>query len=167
MVSKKIIHPLEPVWNSECRALILGTMPSPKSRMVGFYYGHPQNRFWRVLAEIFGETVPNSNAEKTSFLLQHRIALWDVLKSCRICGASDQSITEPVPNDFSVLLKETEIQSIYTTGRKAFQLYESLVYPKTKIHAIALPSTSPANCRMSFHDLIDAYRVLLNTVSTK
>lgn len=167
MVSKKIIHPLEPVWNPECKALILGTMPSPKSRMAGFYYGHPQNRFWRVLAEIFDEAVPISNAEKISFLLQHQIALWDVLKSCQICGASDQSITEPVPNDFSVLLQKADIQSIYTTGRKAFQLYESLVYPKTKIHAIALPSTSPANCRMSFYDLADAYRVLLNTVSTK
>lgn len=111
--STLVVHPLKPVYDKNSRALILGTMPSPKSREYGFYYSHPQNRFWRVAAGLYNAPVPETNEEKASFLLQHRIAMWDVLKSCRIAGADDASIREPVPNDIAGLLKNEYTQNIY------------------------------------------------------
>ena len=158
-----IEHTLEPVYDSQSKILILGTMPSPKSREYGFYYSHPQNRFWRVMAALFHERLPESNAEKTEFLLKNRIALWDVLKSCSIDGADDGSIRDPVPNDFSVLLRRADIRRIYTTGAKATSLYRRLCLPVTKRPSVYLPSTSPANCRhYTLQTLTDRYRVILN-----
>jgi hypoxanthine-DNA glycosylase len=155
--SEKIVHPLQPVFSADSRILILGTMPSPKSRETGFYYGHPQNRFWRVLAAVLQQSVPNSKEEKIHLLLQNDIALWDVLHSCSINGAEDASIQEPEVNDILGLLKRTSITKIFTTGQKAFSLYEKMVFPVVGIHAVCLPSTSPANCRCSFTQLLQAY----------
>jgi len=158
-----IEHPLPPVFDENSRVLILGTMPSPKSREYGFYYSHPRNRFWRILAELYSSPLPETNQEKTALLLRHGIALWDVLKSCRIRGADDGSIRDPVPNDIEGLLKKTGIRNVFTTGSKAASLYRRLCLPKTGLAAFALPSTSPANCRRyTYEMLLDAYRVLLD-----
>ena len=152
-----VVHPLEPIFDEHSRALILGTMPSPKSREVRFYYGHPQNRFWRGLAAVFGCPVPTTNDERREFVLSHRLALWDVLRSCEISGASDASIKNAVANDLSVILDRAPIRAIFCTGTRAAALYRKLIEPKTGISAVALPSTSPANCAVSFEALCSAY----------
>lgn len=155
-------HTIGPVYDTSSKILILGTMPSPKSREYGFYYSHPQNRFWRVLAELLQTPIPSSNEEKRVLCLSHHIALWDVLQSCSIEGADDASIREPVANDISGLLQKTGIRRVFTTGTKAAALYKRLCFPSTQLAAVALPSTSPANCRhYSYPDLVGAYRVIL------
>ena len=156
-----IIHSIEPVFDAESRVLILGTMPSPKSREVQFYYGHPQNRFWRVLAAVLGEEVPRSVPEKEAMLLRHRIALWDVLAECEITGASDSSIRNPVANDLSVILGHAPVQAVFTTGATAWKLYTKLQKPHTGIEAVRLPSTSPANCAVKMEALTEAYKAIL------
>lgn len=156
-----IIHSIEPVFDTESRVLILGTMPSPKSREVQFYYGHPQNRFWRVLAAVLGEEVPRSVPEKKAMLLRHRIALWDVLAECEITGASDSSIRNPVANDLSVILDHAPVQAVFTTGATAWKLYTRLQKPHTGIEAVRLPSTSPANCAVKMEALTEAYKAIL------
>lgn len=156
-----IIHSIEPVFDTESRVLILGTMPSPKSREVQFYYGHPQNRFWRVLAAVLGEEVPRSVPEKKAMLLRHRIALWDVLAECEITGASDSSIRNPVANDLSVVLDHAPVQAVFTTGATAWKLYTRLQKPHTGIEAVRLPSTSPANCAVKMEALTEAYKAIL------
>ena len=156
-----IIHSIEPVFDAESRVLILGTMPSPKSREVQFYYGHPQNRFWRVLAAVLGEEVPRSVPEKKAMLLRHRIALWDVLAECEITGASDSSIRNPVANDLSVILGHAPVQAVFTTGATAWKLYTRLQKPHTGIEAVRLPSTSPANCAVKMEALTEAYKAIL------
>ena len=156
-----IIHTIEPVFNADSRVLILGTMPSPKSREVQFYYGHPQNRFWRVLAAVLGEPVPQTVPEKRELLLRRRIALWDVLAECEITGASDSSIRNPMANDLSVILDHAPIQAIFTTGATAWKLYTKLQQPQTGIRAVRLPSTSPANCAVKMEALIESYRAIL------
>ena len=158
--STQIIHPLEPVWDEHSRILILGTMPSPKSREAGFYYGHPRNRFWPVLAAVFGEEIPVGTAQRKAFCLRHGIALWDVLASCEITGADDASIREPVANPIEALLEKTPITRVFTTGKKAFDLYRKLCLAKTGVAAVSLPSTSPANCACSLEKLVEAYQVL-------
>lgn len=154
-------HTVEPVIFPKAKVLILGTFPSPKSREVGFFYGHPQNRFWKVLAGLFSEEVPRTVEEKKAFLYQHDIALWDTLASCTITGASDSSIKDPVPNDIATAIKDTDIKAIFTTGQKAYQLYNKYIKSSTGIEAISLPSTSPANCAMNLETLLSKYRVIL------
>ena len=153
MENKIITHPLKPIFDENSAVLILGTMPSPKSRENNFYYGHPQNRFWRVLSAIFGEKLPENNKERTALLLKHRIALWDVLESCEIKGAEDSSIKNPI-------LESCNIKAIFTTGKKAFSIYEKLCEPNAKISAISLPSTSPANCRFTLERLVEEYSAI-------
>lgn len=164
MENNIVTHTLKPIFNAESSVLILGTMPSPKSRENNFYYGNPQNRFWKVLSAVFNEKLPESNKERTELLLKHRIALWDVLASCEIKGADDSSIKNPVPNDLSIILDACNIKAIFTTGKKAFLLYQRFCEPKTKIQAISLPSTSPANCRMSFESLVESYMIIKETI---
>ena len=156
-----IIHSIEPVFDAESRVLILGTMPSPKSREVQFYYGHPENRFWRGLAAVLGEELPQSVPEKKAMLLRHRIALWDVLAECEITGASDSSIRNPVANDLSVILDHAPVQAVFTTGATAWKLYTRLQKPHTGIEAVRLPSTSPANCAVKMEALTEAYKAIL------
>ncbi|MEY8562075.1 DNA-deoxyinosine glycosylase [Eggerthellaceae bacterium 3-80] len=155
-------HPLQPIYNKESSVLILGTMPSPASREAGFYYAHPQNRFWRVLAGLFDESVPQTIDERTAFALRHHIALWDVLASCEIAGASDASIANPLPNNLAVVFDNAPIRCVFTTGKKAAQLYQCFdapLYPN--VTHKALPSTSSANAAMSLDDLVEAYQAIL------
>ena len=162
-MSEMIFHPLPPLIDRDSRILILGTMPSPKSREAGFYYAHPQNRFWRVLSSLFGEECPLGNEARTALLRRHGIALWDVLRSCRIEGASDASIREPLPNDIAGLLRQYPgIRRIYTTGATAGRLYEKLCLPLTGRAAQLLPSPSAANAQKSLAALIEAYRIILS-----
>lgn len=154
---KKVAHEFAPVFDASSRILMLGTMPSPKSRETGFYYGHPRNRFWTVLADVCGEERPVSKEEKIAFALRNHIAVWDVLAGCEIRGADDSSIRNPVPNDMNRILKSADIRAIYATGTKAAELYKRYCYPKTGIEAVRLPSTSPANCRMTYEELYQAY----------
>ena len=165
MDSTTVLHELSPVFNAQSRVLFLGTIPSPKSREKGFYYAHPQNRFWPVLAAVFGEEVPQTTEERRNFALLHGIALWDVLASCTIRGADDKSIKDPVANDLSIILNHADIRAIFTTGKKAAALYKKYCLPQTKREAIELPSTSPANCRYyTLERLCDVYRSALHTI---
>ncbi len=157
----RVQHELAPIYDENSTVLILGTMPSPKSREVGFYYGHPQNRFWRVMSELFAEDVQTVE-EKVEFLHRHRIALWDVLASCEIKGADDSTIKAPIANDLSNILSTANIKAIFTTGKKAEQLYLKYLEPQTGIKAIPLPSTSGANCRFyTYQDILIAYEQIL------
>lgn len=157
----RIVHTIAPIYDERSRILVLGTMPSPKSREVGFYYGHPQNRFWKVLGALFEEPEPLGNEERTAFLLAHRIALWDVLASCTIEGASDASIADPVPNDLMRIASVASLEAVFTTGSKASELFRrhsASMLPG--IDHVGLPSTSPANARMRLDHLVQAYRPL-------
>ena len=158
---KRVIHPLEPIFDENSRVLVLGTMPSPKSREVCFYYGNPQNRFWRVLAAVCGEETPGTIPEKRAFLLEHGIARWDVIASCEITGSSDASIKNAVPNDLRRILKQADIRQIFTNGQTAHRLYQKYLAGETRLPEIALPSTSPANAAWSLERLTEAWRAIL------
>ena len=158
---ERVLHPLEPVADAGSRVLLLGTMPSPKSREAGFYYAHPQNRFWRVLAALWGEETPAGTQERLAFARRHHIALWDVLRACSIEGADDGSIRQPEVNDLRQVLERADIRAIFTTGAKAAALYKRHCLPVTGRPAIPLPSTSPANCRVTLDGLTEAYRAIL------
>ena len=157
MDATTVTHEIQPVFDSRSRVLLLGTMPSPASREQGFYYGHPQNRFWRVLAAIFNEPAPRTIDEKRDTLLRHHIALWDVLASCEIEGASDASIRDAQPNDLARIFDVADIRAVFATGTKAGELYRKLVEPTLGVPCTTLPSTSPANAKMKLDDLADAY----------
>lgn len=157
MDATTVTHEIQPVFDSRSRVLLLGTMPSPASREQGFYYGHPQNRFWRVLAAIFNEPAPRTIDEKRDMLLRHHIALWDVLASCEIEGASDASIRDAQPNDLARIFDAADIRAVFATGTKAGELYHKLVEPTLGVPCTTLPSTSPANAKMKLDDLTDAY----------
>lgn len=157
---KTTTHPFKPIFNEFSKVLILGSMPSPKSREQGFYYGHPQNRFWKILSKIFEEKLPTTNKEKTEFILNHHLALWDVIKTCEIKGASDSSIKNVEVNDIKTLIKQTNIKYIITTGKKAEALYQKYLFKTTNIPSISLPSTSPANCAIKEEQLIEHYQIL-------
>lgn len=160
MQQEYITHNFQPIYNEQSRILMLGTMPSPKSREAGFYYGHPRNRFWKVVPDVCGAPQPQTKEEKTAFALKYKIAVWDVLAGCEIKGADDSSIRNPVANDLDIILKHAPIQAVFTTGTKAAQLYRRYCLPKTGIAAVALPSTSPANCRMTYEELYEAYSAI-------
>lgn len=159
----KVVHAFAPVYDAASRKLLLGTMPSPQSVRHGFYYSHPQNRFWPLLARLFGEEHPPVSPEqKRAFALRHQLALWDVLATCEIRGAADASIRQPVPNDIPWLLQQAPITHIFTTGKMAHKLYEQLVFPVTRRHAIYLPSTSPANqAHFPFDKLLETWKETL------
>lgn len=154
----RVFHEFEPFYNSDSKILILGSIPSIKSREQGFYYGHPQNRFWLVLAEVFKDSVPVSIHDKKKFLIKHKIALWDVLDSCEIENSSDSSIKKPIVNDIKIVLNSSMIERIYTTGKTAYNLYNKYLLNKIEKETIYLPSTSPANCKMKLEDLVKEYQ---------
>lgn len=157
MDATTVTHEIQPVFDSRSRVLLLGTMPSPASREQGFYYGHPQNRFWRVIAAIFDEPAPRTIEEKRDILLRHHIALWDVLASCEIEGAGDASIRDAQPNDLARIFDAADIRAVFATGTKAGELYRKLIEPTLGVPCTTLPSTSPANAKMKLADLVDAY----------
>ena len=154
------IHPFPPVYDQNAEMLILGTFPSVKSRENAFYYGHPQNRFWKLLARLYGEKTPDTIEEKKAFLLIHRIALWDVIRHCEIEGSADQSIANAAANDIPALLKQTQIRNIYCNGKKAYELYQKFFKDTGEIHAFCLPSTSPANAAWTMEKLIPAWEII-------
>ena len=157
-----VTHTFEPVFDKKSKVLILGSFPSVKSRENNFYYGHPQNRFWKVLARIFEVDVPQTIEDKKAFLLAHGIAVWDVIESCTIVGSSDTSIRDVVVNDFSKLLKKSSVDKIYVNGTKAYELYHRYAEIETGIKAIKLPSTSSANAAWSLEKLCEAWRQIRN-----
>ena len=154
---ERVTHEFPAEFDAESRVLLLGSIPSPRSRETGFYYGHPQNRFWRVLAAVFGDPVPLTIPEKKALLRKHRVALWDVLESCTIVGAGDATIEDAVPNRIAELLGKTKIERIFCTGAAAHALYRKHCERETGIEAVRLPSTSPANCAVSFEELVEEW----------
>lgn len=153
-------HTIDPVYNEQSQILILGSFPSVKSREQQFFYGHKQNRFWKVLAGVLGCDVPQSVEEKKAILLSHHIAVWDVIQSCEIEGSSDASIRDVVPNDLTRILNTADIRAIYTNSGKAHELYGKYIEPVNKIAAQKLPSTSPANAGYSLERLLAAWSVI-------
>ena len=155
-----IIHPIPPLYDRDSRVLILGSFPSAKSREAGFFYGHPQNRFWKVLAAVFEEDTPKTIEEKRTFLLRNHVAVWDVIHSCDIEGSSDASIRNVVPNDLGEILRSAKIDAIYVNGKTAQKYYEKYAYPKIQRPVTVLPSTSPANAAWSLERLIEVWRCI-------
>lgn len=170
--STLVTHPLAPIWSPESTVLLLGTMPSPASRQYGFYYMHPQNRFWRVLPSVFEEkfsfanNFPNTQSaisERKDFLLRHKLALWDVLSSCQIEGASDSSIKQEIPNDFTEIFEKSKIHHVFFTGKTAAALWKkhcSAYEKQFNLTCTCLPSTSPANARFTMEKLVEEYKII-------
>ena len=158
--SKIIYHTIKPEYNNDSEILILGSLPSIKSREDNFYYAHPQNKFWKVISGIYNENEPITITDKKLFLKKHKIALFDVIASCSISGSSDSSIKNVKVNDIKSIVDKTKINKIYTTGKKAYNLYNKYLKDKVKIEAIYLPSTSPANATIKYNDLLEAYSII-------
>ena len=154
---EKLIHTINPIFNHDSRVLILGSFPSPLSRKNNMFYGNPRNRFWEILSAIFNEKIPQNNSGKIAFLLDKKIALWDVVKECEIYGASDSSITNVVPNDLDKIFSIANIQAVFTTGQTATKLYAKL-FNKNSIY---LPSPSPANFHFNLSTLIENYKKII------
>ena len=163
MRSERVTHEFPPVYDSRSRVLILGTIPSPKSRERGFYYMHPQNRFWRMLCAVLGEDIPADIEGRRELCLAHGIALWDVLASCDIIGAEDGSIRGGVPNDLGIILGSCDIRAVFTTGKKAHALYRKFFpdHPED----ICLPSTSPANRTISEAEMLEQFKIILQKLN--
>ena len=157
----RVTHEFPALYDRESQVLMLGSIPSPKSREMAFYYGHPQNRFWKVMAAVLGEDIPETIPQKKAMLKKHHIALWDVLDSCTIVGASDTSIEDPVVNNIGELVKKSKVSRIFCTGATAYNLYKKFCANDVGIEAIKLPSTSPANCAVSLEKLVEAYKEIL------
>lgn len=153
-------HTIGSLYNENSRILILGSFPSVKSREQGFFYGHPQNRFWKVLSTVLNQPLPTSIDEKKEFILNNKIALWDVIASCEIKGSSDSSIKNVVPNNINEILNNSKVKTIFTNGKLAFNLYNKYIFEKTNIAAISLPSTSPANAAFSLDRLCDEWKII-------
>lgn len=159
-MSELLAHTFEPVFASNSKILILGSFPSVKSRENNFYYGHPQNRFWRVIAAVFSQAVPITVQEKKKLLLENEIAVWDVIKSCEITGSADSTIKSVTPNDLSPVLSAADIGKIYANGKTAQSLYNKYIKKSTGIDIAVLPSTSPANAVYSLEKLIKEWSVI-------
>ena len=153
-----IIHPISPVYDKDSRILILGSFPSVKSREEGFFYGHPQNRFWKVVAAVFDETVPKTIDEKKEFLLRNHIAVWDVIRSCDIEGSSDSSIKNVTANDLNEILNKADIEAIFVNGKTALKYFDKYTKPSVGKSAICLPSTSPANAAWNLERLVEDWK---------
>ena len=161
MKEETIIHPIPPLYREDSKILILGSFPSVKSRESAFIYGHPHNRFWKVMAAVFEDDVPSDVPQKRAFLIRHQVAAWDVIHSCTIRGSSDASIKDVVPNDLTIILDHAPIRQIFVNGKKAAQLYERYILPGIGRKAVCLPSTSPANAAWNIEKLIEAWRQIL------
>lgn len=160
MKEQRLDHEIPPLYQSDSRVLILGSFPSVKSREGSFFYHHPQNRFWKVLARILDWDLPVSIEEKRMMLIKNRIAVWDVIHSCTITGSSDSSIRDVEPNDLSLILDSAPIQGIYVNGAAAYKLYQKYCQPLTGVEARKIPSTSPANAAFSLDRLVDEWSVI-------
>ena len=156
-MTERIVHPIPPLYDARSRILILGSFPSVKSREAAFFYGHPQNRFWRVLAAVLGEETPQTAAEKKSLLLRHGVALWDVIASCDIVGSSDASIRNVVPAHIERITDAAPIEVVVCNGGTAGRLYKRYLQDRTGLPAIVLPSTSPANAAWCLERLVERW----------
>lgn len=154
------LHTIDPVWDENSKVLILGSFPSVKSREEGFFYGHKQNRFWRVLASVCDCSVPQNIVEKKSMLLANGIAVWDVIHSCDIVGSSDSSIKNVVPNDIADIVQKSHIKRIFTNGKKADELYRKYIERQVGIKAVCMPSTSPANAVWTLEKLCEEWKII-------
>ena len=161
---EKVNHEIPPIYDENSKILILGSFPSVKSRENQFFYHHPQNRFWKVMASIFNEDIPATIENKKSLLIRNKVALWDVIKSCEIKGSSDSSIRNVVPNDINLILEKSNIQQIFCNGNKSYSLYKKYLEKDTGIKSISLPSTSPANARFNLDMLLHEWRVILDFI---
>lgn len=157
MEAAKQVHNIPPLYDEDSRILVLGSFPSIASREAAFFYGHPQNRYWKVMPALLGEPVPETVEEKSAMMHRHHIAMWDTIGSCTITGSSDSSITDVVPNDLSVILEAAHIEAIFTNGAKSTDLYNKLIYPVTGIRPVKVPSTSPANAAFSLDRLRETW----------
>lgn len=155
-----IVHPIPPLYDENSEILILGSFPSVKSREECFFYGHPQNRFWKIIARVLNEKKPETIQEKKAMLLKHNIALWDVIHSCEIEGSADSTIKNVIPNDMRDILEKSEIKKIYVNGKKAEAMYKKYIEKKTGIKATVLPSTSPANAAWNEEKLYEAWKII-------
>ncbi len=156
-----IIHPIPPLYDENSRILILGSFPSVKSREAAFFYGHPQNRYWAVVSKILGKNKPETVEEKREMMLKNGIAMWDVIASCEIKGSSDSSIENVTANDLSVILNNSKVDKIFVNGKTAEKYYNKYTYPKTRIKAVCLPSTSPANAAWSIDRLVEEWKIIM------
>jgi hypoxanthine-DNA glycosylase len=156
-----LTHPFGPLYGPDSRVLILGSFPSVKSREISFYYGHPQNRFWKVIPAILGKDVPVTIEEKKDLILSNGLALWDTIGSCEITGSSDASVRNAKPNDISVILDSCDIRKIFCNGKLSYSLYCKLLEPVTGMEAVCLPSTSPANAAWKPDDLVREWSAVL------
>ena len=156
----KLDHPFGPLYDENSRVLILGSFPSVRSREQNFFYGHPQNRFWKVVAAVFGQPVPQTVEEKKLLILDNGLALWDSIASCEITGSSDASIRNARANDIGIILNSCSIERIYCNGRKSHELYQRYIEPGTGREAVCLPSTSPANAKWTLEKLTGAWSVI-------
>ena len=154
------VHNIEPVYDKNSKILILGSFPSVKSREMCFFYGHPQNRFWKITSAIFNEETPETIKDKKAFLLRNNIAVWDVIESCDITGSADSSIRNIKVNDINKILKKSKIEKIFVNGKTAEKLYKKYLEEKTGIKAIVLPSSSPANAAYSLDKLIKEWAII-------
>ena len=155
-----LTHPFPPLYDEHSRILILGSFPSVKSREQKFFYGHPQNRFWKVLAAVFEDAIPVEIEQKRAFLLRHGVALWDTIASCDIAGSSDSSIKNVVPNDLTPILRGADIRQIYVNGKTSEKYYNKYIREKIGREAVCLPSTSPANAAWSVERLTQAWKII-------
>ncbi len=162
--SGKVFHPIKPLYDENSCILILGSFPSQKSREQMFFYGHPRNRFWKVLSAVLECETPLSIKEKKDFLLKNRVAVWDVISSCEIVGSSDSSIKNVIPNDLNIILSSANIKRIFVNGKTAEKFYNKYINDKIKIDAVLLPSTSPANAAWSLERLSGEWKIILNYV---
>ncbi len=160
--STHVLHPFGPLYDENSRVLILGSFPSVKSREQQFFYGHPKNRFWPLLAALTGSEIPQNIEEKKQLALKNGIALWDVIASCEIVGSSDSSIRNAKPNDITPILENSNVRKIFTNGKTADSLYMRYIFPVTKIQSVCLPSTSPANAAWNMGRLLSAWQVIMN-----
>lgn len=162
-MSERILHPFPPLFDSESRTLILGSFPSVKSREAMFFYGHPQNRFWRLTALLCHEDTPQTIEEKSSLILRHHLALWDSIQSCTITGSSDSSVRDVVPNDLRVIFDNSKTERVFCNGALSHKMYMKYIYPQTGVAAVKLPSTSPANAAYSLERLAESWRVIMES----
>ena len=160
MREESIVHPIPPLYDENCKILILGSFPSVKSREAMFFYGHPQNRFWKLMAALFEEAYPQTIEEKKALVLKHHIAMWDTIRSCTITGSSDSSIKDVVPNDLSVILDNSRVERIFCNGATSYRLYMKYIYPTTGVKAVKLPSTSPANAAFNLERLLTEWSMI-------
>lgn len=159
-----VYHNIPPVFDKHSEILILGSFPSVKSRETHFFYGHPMNRFWKVIATIYECPVPYDTPSKKKLLLDNRIALWDVIGSCEINGSSDSSIRNAVPNDIAALVEKTGISRIFANGTTSYNMYNRFCRDSVGIDAVKLPSTSPANAAYSLDRLVSEWKSHLLSV---